>query len=108
MGTYYVELAQPPCPVTVIYDREDSAASAMTREDVDWEVIENAGVVHISGITPALSDSCRELTFEVVERAPTCVIDINYRARLWSANRSHNVQYQPKPHVCMWRVVRDG
>ena len=86
MGTYYVELAQPPRPVAVIYDREHSAASAMTREDVAWEVIENAGVVHISGITPALSDSCRDLAFEVVERAPSCIVDINYRARLWSVD----------------------
>ena len=86
MGTYYVELALPPRPVTVIYDRKNSAASAMTSADIDWEVIENASVVHITGITPALSDSCRELTFEVVERAPMSVIDINYRAGLWSAD----------------------
>jgi 2-dehydro-3-deoxygluconokinase len=49
-------------------------------------VIENAGAVHISGLTPSLSDSCRELAFEVVERAPTCAIDINYRARLGLAD----------------------
>ncbi|MFQ5966495.1 MAG: PfkB family carbohydrate kinase [Acidimicrobiia bacterium] len=86
MGTYFVELAPAPRATTVIYDRTDSAASAMSRDDVAWDEVEQAGVVHISGITPALSDSCRDLALEVVERARTCVLDINYRARLWSAD----------------------
>lgn len=86
MGVYFVELTKPPRPITVIYDRKGSAASAMTREDVAWEVIENANVVHISGITPALSGSCREMAAEIMERAPTSILDVNYRARLWPAD----------------------
>lgn len=88
MGIYYVELAPPPRPIRVIYDRAHSAASAMTREHVAWEVLEDATLVHISGITPALSESCRELAFEVVERARSSLLDINYRSRLWSADEA--------------------
>ncbi len=88
MGTYFVELAPHPRPTSVIYDRAYSAASAMTRDDIPWEVVENAGLVHISGITPALSDSCRELAFEVVERSAMALLDINYRERLWPAREA--------------------
>ena len=88
MGTYFVELAPPPRGTVVVYDRAGSAASAMSADDIAWQVVEQAGVVHVSGITPALSLSCRELAFEVVRRAAVSVLDINYRARLWSTENA--------------------
>jgi 2-dehydro-3-deoxygluconokinase len=87
MGTYYVELSVPPRPITVVYDRADSAASLMTASDVAWDVVESARVVHITGITPALSASCRELSLEVARRAAAAgalvSVDVNYRRMLW-------------------------
>jgi 2-dehydro-3-deoxygluconokinase len=88
LGTYFVELAPPPRPIQVIYDRAGSAAAALSVEDVPWHEVETAGVVHLTGITPALSVSCREACLEVARRARsagvTVTVDVNYRAALWA------------------------
>ncbi|MFQ5948442.1 MAG: sugar kinase [Acidimicrobiia bacterium] len=95
MGAYFVELSVPPRPIHIIYDRERSAASAMTVEDVPWDLVESAGVVHLTGITPALSASCRETTLEVARRARASSVpvsvDVNYRNRLWEPQEAGKV-----------------
>jgi 2-dehydro-3-deoxygluconokinase len=95
MGTYYVELSAPPRPATVVYDRAGSAASTMTTEDVDWSLLDDTSVAYVSGITPALSGSCREVTYELMERAGKAgvpaVFDVNYRARLWEVDEAARV-----------------
>lgn len=88
MGLYFVELAGPPRPVSVVYDRAGSAAATMAATHLPAEVIASAEVIHLSGITPALSESCRLLSLDVAERARSgrarLTVDINYRAKLWS------------------------
>lgn len=88
MGTYYVEANVSPLPTTVVYDRVGSAAAGLTAADVPWEVVEAARLVHVSGITPALSPSCRDVTRELVTRArgagAAVTVDVNYRAKLWN------------------------
>lgn len=90
LGAYFVELSPPPRPVEVTYDRQNSSASAMEARDINWAAVEAASVLFVSGITPAISDTCRELTQEVVTRAAAAgvkvIVDVNYRSRLWSAN----------------------
>jgi 2-dehydro-3-deoxygluconokinase len=94
LGTYFVELSSPPRPVEVTYDRQNSSASAMTSRAINWDVVEQASVLFVSGITPAISDGCRELTHEVVTRAAAMgakvIVDINYRSRLWSPREAHD------------------
>lgn len=89
LGTYYVEFAAPPRPIQVVYDRADSAAANMTSADVNWDSLLNTRIIHLTGITPALSDSCRQLVQDVVERARAAGVpisfDVNYRSKLWSA-----------------------
>ncbi|WP_405431420.1 sugar kinase [Micromonospora sp. NBC_00617] len=72
----------------VRYHRAGSAGSALSVEDVRTPVAEGARVLHLTGITPALSDSAREATTwaaEVASRSGTLVcLDVNYRARLWT------------------------
>ncbi|HSJ28499.1 MAG TPA: sugar kinase [Acidimicrobiia bacterium] len=88
LGTYFVELGTGPRGVSVIYDRQGSAATAMTSEDLPAREVARARLVHLTGITPALSRSCQEAT----ETAATWArgsdtllsVDINYRAKLWS------------------------
>jgi 2-dehydro-3-deoxygluconokinase len=95
LGTYFVELSAPPRPIEVIYDREGSAASAIGVEDVPWDEVETAGVVHLTGITPALSASCRETCLEVARHARAASVpltfDVNYRAALWAPERARDV-----------------
>lgn len=73
----------------VQYYRAGSAASRMRPASLDGVPLEQAEVVHISGITPVLSASCAELVDAVLDRmagAPGIVsFDVNHRAALWSA-----------------------
>jgi 2-dehydro-3-deoxygluconokinase len=89
IGTYFIEYAGAPRTIQVIYDRADSAAARMTTGDVDWEYLLEARVLHISGITAGLSDSCHAVVVEAMRRARaagvTVSFDVNYRAKLWSA-----------------------
>ncbi len=88
VGTYYVELATAPRPTRVIYDRAGSAAAAMGVDDVAWDVVEAARIVHVSGITPALSDSCLEVVEEVRRRSAALSVDVNFRTKLWPEQRA--------------------
>ncbi|MEV8595854.1 sugar kinase [Streptomyces sp. NPDC052012] len=70
----------------VAYYRAGSAASAMTPENVDMDAALTGRVLHLSGITAALSDGClhllRELTAPRPGR-PLISFDVNHRAGLW-------------------------
>ncbi len=89
MGLFFVELSGPPRPSSVWYDRAGSCAAHMRSEDVDWEYLLSSRLLHLTGITPALSESCRELVGEAVRRAKAAAVplsfDVNYREKLWSA-----------------------
>ena len=72
----------------VQYFRAGSAASLMNAVTVAAVPLESARLVHLSGITEALSASCAELVAAVITRvaaAPTLLsFDVNYRSALWS------------------------
>jgi 2-dehydro-3-deoxygluconokinase len=71
---------------TVLYRRAGSAASRLRPGDVPDEALEGVGLVHLTGITMALSDSARELVLDLARRARergACVLfDPNYRPAL--------------------------
>lgn len=87
MGTYYVELGEPPRGIQVTYDRDHSCASQLQATQLDWKSLLDTRLVHLTGITPALSPSCLEVVLEAVQRAKECSVpvsfDINYRQKLW-------------------------
>jgi 2-dehydro-3-deoxygluconokinase len=89
IGTYFIEYAGAPRAIQVIYDRANSAAARMTVSDVDWDTLLAARILHVSGITAGLSDSCHAMVAEAIRRAHaagvTVSFDVNYRAKLWSA-----------------------
>ena len=74
----------------VQYYRAGSAASRMSPATLDGIPLEQADIVHVSGITPALSPSCAALIDAVFDRmagAPGIVsFDVNHRAALWPAS----------------------
>ena len=84
MGLYFLEYGVPPRPIRVMYDRRDSAFARLGPEDVDWELVRRARVVHLSGITPALGAKSRALIERAVTEAGDLSFDLNYRATLWS------------------------
>jgi 2-dehydro-3-deoxygluconokinase len=87
MGAYYVEFSIPPRPIQVVYDRADSCAAHMSAADFDLDLLLDTRLLHITGITPALSPSCRALTGELINRARAAGVavsfDVNYRSKLW-------------------------
>ena len=88
LGLLFTENGQVPRPTQVIYDRANSAASHMHTTDRDWRtLIADSDIVHLTGITPALSENCAELCQTVVRHAKDLgkmvSFDPNYRAKLW-------------------------
>jgi len=84
MGTYFVEHGAPPRPTRVLYDRRDSAFARLGPEEVDWEPVRRARLVHLTGISPALGPGPRALVERALREAPAVSFDVNYRATLWS------------------------
>lgn len=87
VGTYFLEYGLAPRPIRVLYDRQDSAFTTLSEEEVDWEVVRRSRAVHVTGITPALGEQPRGLTERAVEEAHAAGVfislDVNYRAALW-------------------------
>ncbi|MDF3298154.1 sugar kinase [Streptomyces tropicalis] len=70
----------------VAYYRAGSAASAMTADNVDRDALRTARILHLSGITPALSRGCLDLVRELTARRPgrpLVSFDVNHRPGLW-------------------------
>jgi len=89
VGIYYLELGATPRASQVFYDRKDSAVTKLRPGEVNWSaILKGTKIFLTSGITTALSPSCREATIEAINvaRKLGCKIcfDINYRAKLWS------------------------
>ena len=88
VGTYYVELAPPPMPSRVIYDRDPSAFRSLTRDEIDWASLLDTRILHLTGITPALGSEAAEIVAEAARAARSQGVlvsfDVNYRQRLWS------------------------
>ncbi|MFM9558161.1 MULTISPECIES: sugar kinase [Streptomyces] len=71
----------------VAYYRAGSAASAMSTRTVDLAAVHAGRVLHLSGITAALSDDClrllRDLTAPRPDHHPLVSFDVNHRPGLW-------------------------
>ncbi|MGP4045052.1 sugar kinase [Streptomyces sp. 2A115] len=71
----------------VAYFRTGSAASAMATDTVDLDAVRSGRVLHLSGITAALSGDCLDLLRELTARRPgrpLVSFDVNHRPGLWT------------------------
>ncbi len=72
----------------VTYYRAGSAASDMGEDSVSDFALRDARLLHVTGITPALSESARRMILNVVNRAKSLAVtvsfDVNFRPALWS------------------------
>ena len=77
------------------YYRKGSAASLMTPADIPREVIANAKVLHVSGISQAISTSAADAVFEAMDIARSngtkISYDTNLRLKLWPLARARAV-----------------
>ena len=88
MGIYYLETGANQRASKVIYDRAYSAISLFDPAGYDWDSIyEGVKWLHISGITPAISEETKDASIlavkEAKKRGVTVSIDLNYRNNLW-------------------------
>jgi len=77
----------------VVYDRANSSIADCGPGDFDWDkVFEGASWFHITGITPALSQSAADMSLEAVraakDRGVTVSCDFNFRGKLWKYGKS--------------------
>ncbi|WP_424464583.1 sugar kinase [Pseudoclavibacter helvolus] len=74
----------------VTYYRRGFAGSRITPADVPTEVVAGADVLHVTGISLALSESSAATILSAVrlarERGVTVSFDVNHRSKLWSAD----------------------
>lgn len=77
-----------PATQKVAYYRAGSAGSRLAPEDIPAGLVEDADLLHVSGITAALSPVARASLLDAVDRARSTGVsvsfDINHRASLWS------------------------
>ena len=87
-GIYYLESGANQRPSKVIYDRAYSAISIAKPDEVNFKkAFSDASWFHITGITPAISESAAELSLIAVKTAKemglTVSCDLNFRKNLW-------------------------
>lgn len=112
VGLYFLETGAAVHISSVLYDRAGSALSRVTPGSIDWNtVFAGARWYHISGITPALSDGAAKVTAESLAAAKraglTVSYDVNYRAKLWSAEQARAVQQPLMQHVDLLIVTAE-
>lgn len=103
-GFYHLETGIGPRASAVTYDRGHSAISNIQPGEVDWaSVFDGTKWFHVSGITPALSESAAAVTKEALEAARaadvTTSYDLNFRSKLWSAEQAQAATKKLIPYI---------
>lgn len=93
MGVYFLEPGANQLPSNVIYDRDGSAIAKAMPGSIDWDnAFDNVSWFHITGITPAISETAMALSLESVQEAHkrkiTVSCDLNFRKKLWKYGKS--------------------
>jgi 2-dehydro-3-deoxygluconokinase len=87
----------------VYYYRQGSAASTMAPGTFDPEYLEGTRFLHLTGITPALSEDCRAFTLWAAREARAAgtllSFDVNYRSKLWGPEEARNFVEELLPGV---------
>lgn len=104
MGVYYVESGASIRSSQVIYDRKDSSFAKATANEFDFEkILEGAGWLHVSGITPAISKEAANMTEQALKIARskgiTTSFDLNIRKKMWTSEQAAPVISS------MWKYV---
>lgn len=104
LGVYYSEIGHGLRSTEVIYDRKYSAISMAEKDEFNIKnMLNGIGLVHLSGITPALSKNLKELIIDIVKECKKQGIlisyDSNYRSKLWSIDEAKEVLEEILPYI---------
>lgn len=87
LGVMYSECGANPRPNRAIYDRSHSTACDLTVDDLDWDVIARAKILHTTGITAGISETARSTVLAMCKKAKSLGVkvcfDVNYRSQVW-------------------------
>ncbi|MEX0820262.1 MAG: sugar kinase [Pirellulaceae bacterium] len=88
LGLYFVEKGANQRGSTVIYDRENSAVSLAVAGEYEFtKALQGVDWLHITGITPSISEQACEANLALVQQAKragvTVSCDLNFRKKLW-------------------------
>lgn len=104
LGCYFLENGVGERTSSVIYDRAHSSFSEMA--SLEWSMdtlFHDVDLVHISGITPAVSSNWAVMALELMQEAKRRGVkisfDVNYRAKLWSHSEAKKVLATLLPYV---------
>lgn len=104
LGIYYSEIGHGLRSTEVIYDRKYSAISMASKEEFNIDdMLKGVGLVHLSGITPALSGDLKEVIINISKYCKRQGIllsyDSNYRSKLWSISEAKEVLEEILPYI---------
>jgi 2-dehydro-3-deoxygluconokinase len=88
VGIYFLETGANQRPSKVIYDRAGSSIAITSVDKYDWDkIFDGSAWLHITGITPAISQNGADVAIAAVKEANkrgiTVSCDLNYRKNLW-------------------------
>jgi 2-dehydro-3-deoxygluconokinase len=89
LGLYFLEMAPPPRPLRITYDRKGSAFALLDPDRIDWPSLLGPDVcLLLTGITPPLGNGPRKAVEDALAAARDAgalvALDVNYRSALWS------------------------
>jgi 2-dehydro-3-deoxygluconokinase len=93
MGLMFMEKGAGQRPSVAIYDRAGSAFARAEAKAFDFDkAFGGAGWFHVTGITPAVSETAAAAALAAVKRAKekglSVSFDVNYRPKLWSVEKA--------------------
>lgn len=104
LGSYFLEVGTGLRPTNIIYDRQYSTIAMM--ESIEWDLdklFENVSVLHITGITLAISKQWQKIGPMIIKEAKNRNIkisfDMNYRQTMWSYEEAKEVYKKVLPYV---------
>lgn len=89
LGLYFVEAGANQRGSTVLYDRSESAVSLAGPAEYDLQgALEGVRWLHLTGITPAISEAAAQSNLALAKLAKqlgvTISCDLNFRKKLWN------------------------
>lgn len=104
LGTYYLETGYGIRSSKVVYDRKHSAFCEYDFKKTDFEkILDGYTWLHLSGITPALGENCKEMILTCLKIAKkkgmTVSFDGNFRSTLWTWEEARDFCTMCLPYV---------
>lgn len=103
LGIYYYESGAAPRKPAIVYDRAGASINRICMDEIPEQVYNDTRMFHTSGITLALSETTKNVSFEMIKKfkegGAMISFDVNYRANLWDEETACNTIKQVLPYV---------